>query len=271
MLTYLLTWNPKWWGWDSIDKDIKSIRKKGYSDGTWSCGGTKRIVPGDRIFLMKLGVEPRGIVASGWATSSVYEDVHWDDDLAVEGKLTRYIDVHFDTILKPEEKLLSRNTFSKPSFAEVNWSPRSSGVSIPEDIANLLEKEWARVTGNTIPATNLILPEEAGTEPQCHEGSVKQISVNRYERSAEARTICIKHNGHDCVVCGINFEKLYGKIGKEYIHVHHLLPLSDIGEDYTLSPINDLTPVCPNCHAMLHKRTPPYSVKELRRLINRQQ
>ena len=34
-------------------------------------------------------------------------------------------------------------------------------------------------------------------------------------------------------------------------------------DGYDVDPINDLMPVCPNCHAMLHRRTPPFSVEEL--------
>lgn len=46
------------------------------------------------------------------------------------------------------------------------------------------------------------------------------------------------------------FTDMYGDIGKDFIHVHHLL----IGEEYVVDHIKDLRPVCPNCHAMLDKR-----------------
>ena len=69
-------------------------------------------------------------------------------------------------------------------------------------------------------------------------------------------------------MCGFNFEQTYGEIGEGYIHVHHIKPLSEIQEGYEVDPINDLLPVCPNCHAMLHKKTPPYTPKELRKVLN---
>jgi 5-methylcytosine-specific restriction protein A len=34
-----------------------------------------------------------------------------------------------------------------------------------------------------------------------------------------------------------------------------------------VDPLNHLCPVCPNCHAMLHKRTPPLSIDELKGMI----
>jgi predicted HNH restriction endonuclease len=46
--------------------------------------------------------------------------------------------------------------------------------------------------------------------------------------------------------------------------VHHLRPLSGIAEEYEIDPVEDLRPVCPNCHAMLHRKTPPYTIDELR-------
>ena len=60
---------------------------------------------------------------------------------------------------------------------------------------------------------------------------------------------------------------VYGKIGEGFIHVHHLLELSVIKKEYKVDPINDLRPVCPNCHAMLHRKKPAYSIEELRNVI----
>jgi len=66
------------------------------------------------------------------------------------------------------------------------------------------------------------------------------------------------------VVCEFNFEAAYGEIGSGFIHVHHLTKLSDIRQGYEVNPVDDLRPVCPNCHAMLHKRNPPYTIDELK-------
>ncbi|HHZ8125938.1 TPA: HNH endonuclease, partial [Klebsiella pneumoniae] len=70
-----------------------------------------------------------------------------------------------------------------------------------------------------------------------------------------------------CRVCGIDMMKVYGEIAKGFIHIHHLIPLSDIKENYSLDPKKDLIPVCPNCHAMLHRRNPPFSSEELKSII----
>lgn len=86
------------------------------------------------------------------------------------------------------------------------------------------------------------------------EGAILTVQVNRYERSSIARRKCIEHYGCMCYICGLNFEAYYGEIGQGFIHVHHKRPLSEIGQEYTVDYKNDLIPVCPNCHAMLHRK-----------------
>jgi len=88
--------------------------------------------------------------------------------------------------------------------------------------------------------------------------------VNAYERDQKARKACLKHYRYDCVVCGFNFESRYGEIGKDFIHVHHLNPLFLTDDKYELDPVADLRPVCPNCHAMLHRGERLLSIEELR-------
>lgn len=102
-----------------------------------------------------------------------------------------------------------------------------------------------------------------------YEGACVQTTVNRYERSSIARNKCIEYHGVTCSVCGFNFEKAYGDIGKDFIHIHHLKPLNEINESYLVNYKNDLIPVCPNCHAMLHRKQNGklYSIDELRKLL----
>jgi len=101
------------------------------------------------------------------------------------------------------------------------------------------------------------------------EGSIKQVTVNLYERSPAARKECLEKHGFQCKVCGMSFEETYGEIGKDFIHVHHIKPLAGIAKEYELKPIKDLVPVCPNCHAMLHTNNPPLSIEELKNMLNK--
>ena len=99
------------------------------------------------------------------------------------------------------------------------------------------------------------------------EGNKAQVLTTRYERNRFNRIICLEHYGYTCRICGFNFQQFYGDIGVDFIHVHHIIPVSKMGDDYLVDPINDLIPVCPNCHSMLHKTNPPMDPDELRKCI----
>jgi 5-methylcytosine-specific restriction endonuclease McrA len=96
------------------------------------------------------------------------------------------------------------------------------------------------------------------------EGRMTTILVNAYERDSKAREACIAHFGYECAVCGFSMAELYGLPGYGYVHVHHLKPLAEIGDDYEVDPVTDLRPVCPNCHAMLHRTSPPLTIEQLK-------
>ncbi|RTL88140.1 MAG: hypothetical protein EKK29_06100 [Hyphomicrobiales bacterium] len=110
-------------------------------------------------------------------------------------------------------------------------------------------------------------PEEITAPKAVPEGARKTVVVNAYERNPEARDLCIEKWGVTCSVCDFNFEDAYGEIGNGFIHVHHLIPLSTIGEEYELDPESDLRPVCPNCHAMLHRKKTVLSIEKLKDII----
>ena len=115
----------------------------------------------------------------------------------------------------------------------------------------------------------LLYPDELPTGSTYTEGARKQVRVNAYERDSRARTACHAHYGTTCVVCDVNFEDKYGDLGRGFIHAHHLLPLALTDGEYKINPIVDLRPVCPNCHAMLHRMQPPLAIEALRSLLRR--
>jgi 5-methylcytosine-specific restriction enzyme A len=132
----------------------------------------------------------------------------------------------------------------------------------------LTEKSLKRVGGNwyaSDDALGNLLPEEVESPEQFIEGASKTVAVNTYERNTVARAKCVKHHGYRCAVCDFDFAVFYGAIGDNYIHVHHIVPLSEIGKEYVLDPIKDLIPVCPNCHAIIHRTRPTLSVDQLRK------
>ena len=102
------------------------------------------------------------------------------------------------------------------------------------------------------------------------EGAEQTVQTKKYERNRLNRELCLQSKGYKCAICGFDFSATYGQIGERFIHVHHIIPVSQIGPDYVINPTKDLIPVCPNCHAMLHRKDPPYLPKELKMILDEQ-
>lgn len=254
MGTYLLTWNPNNWKWprEEIDRGIEETAAGRTWPGRWSVGVRRHdIKPGDRAFLMRQGSE-RGLVASGEFTSEIFVEPHWDGS----GRPAGYAKIDWDAVLPVEDRLPVEDL--KHEVPGVFWDRlEGAGVAVPESSEGALESAWAEhVRG--VPYRS---PEEES--PSYPEGTLTRILVNRYERDRHARTACIAKYGTTCSACGIDFEAVYGPIGRGFIHVHHLKDLSLVGPDYQIDPVKDLRPVCPNCHTMLHTSRPAMSIKKL--------
>lgn len=101
------------------------------------------------------------------------------------------------------------------------------------------------------------------------EGKVTEVFVNRYERNQKARTECIKHYGAICQGCGFDFGAFYGTTAQGFIHVHHIVPLADIGKSYQVDPVKDLVPLCPNCHSVVHLAKPMLTIEQLKKLTKK--
>ena len=136
----------------------------------------------------------------------------------------------------------------------------------PQDIASLEDFFGTHMSGN------FSMPEEINTDEKLYEGTKLSVLVNKYERNPKARRECIARWGTRCKVCECDFVERYGEIGENFIHVHHIIPLSQIGATYIIDPINHLVPVCPNCHAMIHKGRPePYTIDQIKTFLRNQQ
>jgi 5-methylcytosine-specific restriction protein A len=263
MKTYLLTWNPKKWHWDTLDDDLTTYRTEGLWGTSWSCGNRKAIFPGDRVFLIKQGrQEPRGLFASGYVTRGPVAARHFTDGQ----KQATYVDVDFDVLLDPRVDVLSRERLDKVPFKSVNWGTQSGGIVIPQNVADPLEELWEKhVRGFGLsPVSREYFSDKEVTV--YIEGAPRQVLATRLERSASARAACINAKGVRCLCCRLDFGERYGILGEGFIHVHHQDLLADGGRRET-SPIKDLFPVCPNCHAMLHRSNPPTTIEQLRRRL----
>lgn len=184
----------------------------------------------------------------------------------VNGKVfTRTMNVpstiyYLDNILRTKGVSALKNALQSLSL-HIDYYESVSGSSVKKrkDILNEYLKKYEKDLDNYF--------EEDLKEKQLTEGSVKHVTVNIYERNAYARQKCIEYHGCACAVCGFNFALNFGDLGLNFIHVHHLKEISEIKKEYIVNYKTDLIPVCPNCHAMLHKRIPAYTVEELKTII----
>jgi predicted HNH restriction endonuclease len=216
---------------------------------------------------------PKGISASGRATSAVYEDDHWDEWKAGQGETALYVDAEWDTILNvPEEPPLPVSAFQNAQLPAVHWNTQKSGILIHPDVAQHMEALWKRHVGairGTFPPE--ALDAEDPEEEEFPEGKVLYRLHRFHERCGDvprrAKELALKRHGRlVCVVCGFDFHATYGPVGEGFIECHHTVPVSEL-KDGMRTNLADVVLVCSNCHRMLHRRRPWLGIEELRTIL----
>lgn len=259
--TFLFAWNPNKWKWTSLEQSIEQLENSGKVTERWSCVSHKLIKPGDRAFIVRLGSEPRGIFAAGYVVSEPFLSKHWSGD----DKDVYRVLIDFEVLLNPEkEPILTLDILKTGNLEKQQWTPQSSGISIKPELVEELEAVWFDFLTTQNIRLNPYAQSDNEETKTYTEGTANQIIQTRYERNPYARVACINHYGYSCSVCEFDFEKRFGELGKNFIHVHHLTQVATVGKTYQVDPIKDLRPVCPNCHAMLHRQNPPLTIEELK-------
>jgi predicted HNH restriction endonuclease len=141
-------------------------------------------------------------------------------------------------------------------------------------------QEYARSLKSiqTSPPTEPALEQQIAADIEAisaEESAVEGLKIERlvahFERNPKLRAAAVAIHGTTCKACGFNFEAAYGKHGKNYIEVHHLVPVSHLAEPSSVNPRDDLTVLCSNCHRMVHrKRDTPLTLPDLIALIQHQ-
>lgn len=164
---------------------------------------------------------------------------------------------------------------------EETWPARWSRMSLALQIRVDPEvREGEQLFGNTFKWSRLFVtavlvllpvrPEDAEEQSPMIgyvEGGATQSQSTRYERDRRNRAAAIAIWGYKCRACGLDFGDRYGNAAKGFIEVHHTTPISVLEPDTVINPARDLVPLCSNCHAVAHRREPPYTVEEIRTML----
>lgn len=153
--TWLFSWNPNNWEWDSLADDRIATHEGKTVTHRWACANQDAST-GDKAFLVRTGEPPRGILAIGNVVSEPYEAPHWDEEKAEQGKVRRYVDVAFSRIQDPlqNDPFVTESDFERIKVDKQEWSPQSSGIEIKQRSAGILEKVWEKVVETAVsPAT----------------------------------------------------------------------------------------------------------------------
>lgn len=149
---------------------------------------------------------------------------------------------------------------TKQAFDECPWLRVRQDVGVPHGgIKQIPGYVWVENESGYVPPTTSYEQEIA------QEGNRVEVILSKPERDSRARRQCLEIHGFTCKACGFNFSDFYGPVGSRYIQVHHLFPLAE-GER-AVNPATDLVPLCANCHAIAHRRSPPFTVHEIQQFI----
>ncbi len=132
-----------------------------------------------------------------------------------------------------------------------------------ESLAELAETFMTAIAGRPTSSTIYTFPEGRAYERlhRTKERSQRLAKLAKQHRQIESGKL-------ECDVCGFDFERCYGPIGRGFIEMHHLLPVAALRGEVK-SSIDDLALVCSNCHRMLHRYRPWLTRKRLHLLLAR--
>ena len=261
--TFVLTWKPEVEVPMERFLEIRQHLLDGLQfQGDWSCYSVKKVCAGDCFIMLRTGDTPRGIVGWGWIRSNgKRREDGW-----------KHIDILWQWVFDPDAPLDLQTLPGMESFR----APQGSGVELDSRFHDIvwqalerrLEDEDQRFNADTsesdsTPSPSAPLPTSSSPSPELAEDTASSLEgrlieswSTRRERDPDNRARCLAiHKEARCAVCEMNFLEEYGEIGRDFIHVHHEHPLGASNDNTgdIHDPENAMKPVCPNCHAMLHR------------------
>lgn len=141
MPAWLVAWNPRLYAWDDFAADLEMLAARGHIDFSWNLGQNRSVVPGDRFWLIRLGEHPKGIFGRGYALETPHRAPSWRNPASMQMyapiRWIELLDARHQKIVLPQPFLKSHSVLRR-----MNWSPRGSGVRIPDEVNLVLEAKW---------------------------------------------------------------------------------------------------------------------------------
>ena len=133
----LLSWKPEVsvWDYEKVYSEIQNGKK--VKTTGWRTRALQEVKIGMEVFIMKLGEEPKGIIAHGHVVKGLY----------LENE-TYYVDIEFDSIQNADdEKEIISLTELKNKFKRKKWDSQGDAVGsyIDETILPELRKMWSKL------------------------------------------------------------------------------------------------------------------------------
>lgn len=133
MSAYLLTFNPK-----HFSNNPEKILTYAVGDkDTWACY-SKQPKLGDIVYLMRVGVNPKGIIAKGTVTKESFLQDHWADATKQISTIEFVVDEFRPTCAQGLLPLMLLNI----AITDYNWCPQRSGLKIGEAEHSKLKQLW---------------------------------------------------------------------------------------------------------------------------------
>lgn len=131
----------------------------------------------------------------------------------------------------------------------------------------MVDRDTPEYEERTDPLETRMVTRSAGFK----EGRRIEFYGTKYERDPRLRRSFLNSQPkpYKCEVCGMDFESIYGDLGKDVIEVHHKRPLSIDGIEQEIQPTGEyLVCLCANCHRMIHKnQNTIMTVDELKTIV----
>jgi hypothetical protein len=244
---FLMTWKETNWPHENIVRMVRTFERQNYVVESWRIKAHTKSTKGDRVWVLKQGRGPKVIFGVGEIISTPEAKIYED------GKRHWAVNVRFDAFVDPRDQFLIGEKSVAELLTPQQIRTRASGIRIDDKQSDALQTRFDDRRRS-----------KDENEFQGSEGAQTERLIRHRQRESKFRDAkiadALKNNGGRLVCevprCGFDFADRYGEIGAGYAHVHHNKPLSDApleGRRITSADLQELSVVCANCHAMIHR------------------